>query len=278
MNSVGVTVSPNLPMTSAARPFGELLRQWRSRRRLSQMALALDADVSPRHLSFVESGRSQPSRDMVLRLADQLALPLREQNQLLLSAGYAPIFKERSLEHPDLVMVHKAMELILTGHEPFPALAVDRHWNMLAANRAVGHLMVGLPEFLLKPAVNVLRVSLHPQGLAPRIVNLSQWRAHIFPRLQHQINLTGDPVLTDLLRELRAYPGRDGLEAGVESEINNPVVPILLRSGDQVLSFLTTTMVFGTPIDVTLSELAIETFFPADAQTSQFLHDMAKAA
>jgi transcriptional regulator with XRE-family HTH domain len=273
MTLMGLALSADLSTSVAARPIGDLLRQWRQRRRLSQMALALDAEISAKHLSFVESGRARPSREMVLRLGEQLALPLREQNQLLLSAGYAPIFQQRPLEHPDLQMAHKAMQLILTGHEPFPALAIDRHWNMVAANQSVAPFMDGVDESLLSPVTNVLRLSLHPLGLASRIVNLTQWRAHIFARLQQQINLTGDPVLVDLLHELRAFPDREGgmSSARYDTELHSPVVPLLLRSGEQILSFLSTTMVFGTPIDVTLSELAIETFFPADTETSEFL-------
>jgi transcriptional regulator with XRE-family HTH domain len=273
MTLMGLALSADLSTSVAARPIGDLLRQWRQRRRLSQMALALDAEISAKHLSFVESGRARPSREMVLRLGEQLALPLREQNQLLLSAGYAPIFQQRPLEHPDLQMARKAMQLILTGHEPFPALAIDRHWNMVAANQSVATFIDGVDESLLSPVTNALRLSLHPLGLAPRIVNLTQWRAHIFARLQQQINLTGDPVLIDLLHELRALPDREGgmSPARYDTESHSPVMPLLLRSGDQILSFLSTTMVFGTPIDVTLSELAIETFFPADPETSQFL-------
>jgi transcriptional regulator with XRE-family HTH domain len=288
MTPMALALSTDLSASATARPIGDLLRQWRQRRRLSQMALALDAEISPKHLSFVESGRARPSREMVLRLGEQLALPLREQNQLLLSAGYAPIFQQRPLGHPDLQMAYKAVQLILNGHEPFPALAIDRHWNMVAANQSVLLFMGEVAESLRTPSVstssvgtpsvgtpsiNVLRLSLHPLGLAPRIVNLTQWRAHIFARLQQQINLTGDPVLIDLLRELRSFPERDAAPAAAryDHEFNSPVMPLLLKSGDQVLSFLTTTMVFGTPIDVTLSELAIETFFPADAETNQYL-------
>ncbi len=273
MTPMALALSTDLSASVNARPIGDLLRQWRQRRRLSQMALALDAEISPKHLSFVESGRARPSREMVLRLGEQLALPLREQNQLLLSAGYAPIFQQRPLEHPDLQMAYKAVQLILNGHEPFPALAIDRHWNMVAANQSVLPFMSEVSESLRTPPINVLRLSLHPLGLAPRIVNLSQWRTHIFARLQQQINLAGDPVLIDLLRELRSFPERDAAPAAAryDHEFNSPVMPLLLKSGDRVLSFLTTTMVFGTPIDVTLSELAIETFFPADSETSQYL-------
>lgn len=267
--------TPLNPSAGVERTIGDLLRLWRQRRRLSQMALALDAEISPKHLSFVESGRSQPSREMVVRLAERLALPLREQNQLLLSAGYAPLFRERPLDHPELQMARHAVDLILKGHEPFPAMAIDRHWTMIAANRAVMPLLAGVSAELLKPPVNVLRLSLHPDGLASRIVNLGQWRAHIFGRLQQQINATGDPVLTQLLRELRAYPGPDDTPFLSHNDANfsSPVVPILLRVGDRTLSLLGTVMIFGTPIDVTLSELAIETLFAADADTAKFLSE-----
>src|SRR3954447_16376740 len=184
--------------------FGDYLRQWRQRRRLSQLDLAQEADISTRHLSFVETGRSLPSREMVLRLAERLDVPLRERNALLVAAGYAPMYRERRLDDPALSAARQAVELILKTHEPYPALAVDRHWNLLAGNAMLPHLMAGADPELLQGQVNVPRLSLHPKGLAPRIVNLGQWRNHLFERLRQQIHATGDSVLAALLEELRA--------------------------------------------------------------------------
>lgn len=252
---------------------GPLLREWRQRRRLSQLELACDAEISTRHLSFVETGRSRPSRDMVLRLAERLEVPLRERNTLLTAAGFAPVFGERPLDDPALGPARAAVELVLSGHEPNPALAIDRHWTLVAANRAVAPLLAGLDLALLRPPVNVLRLSLHPQGLAPRIVNRGQWRAHVLERLRRQVTLTADRTLVALLNELRAYPvephavGPDHVppdDAGV-------VVPLTLWVGRDLLSFLSTTTIFGTPVDITLSELAIESFFPADEGTAAYL-------
>src|SRR5712692_5836760 len=182
-------------MTSAVRAVGDHLREWRQRRRLSQLDLACAADISTKHLSFLETGRSQPSRDMVLHLADRLEIPLRDRNILLVAAGYAPVFPERPLGDPALGAARKAIDLVLTGHEPFPALAVDRHWTLIASNRAIPPLLAGASTSLLQPPVNVLRLTLHPEGLAPRVANLPEWRAHILERLRHQIGATADPVL-----------------------------------------------------------------------------------
>ena len=247
--------------------FGALLRDWRQRRRLSQLALACEAEISQKHLSFVESGRSLPSREMVLRLAEQLDVPLRERNMMLLAAGYAPVFHERSLDDPTFAVARATIEAVLRGHEPCPALAVDRHWQMRLANRAVAPLLAGVEDTgLLRAPVNVLRLSLHPQGLAPRIVNLPEWRAHLLERLRRQVHATADPTLALLLRELEAYP--TGTPRVVPSEAPTAIaVPLRLRT----LSFLSTTTVFGTPLDVTLAEIAIEAFFPADAATAAAL-------
>src|SRR3954462_6470993 len=193
-------------MSTAAKPVGEYLREWRQRRHLSQLDLASDADISARHLSFVETGRATPSRDMVLHLAERLDVPLRERNLLLLSAGYAPVFSERSLEDPALGAARKAVGLVLAGHEPYPALAIDRYWTLINANKAVAPLLAGVDASLLQPPVNVLRLSLHPDVLAPRIVNLHEWRAHLLERLRHQIDVTADAILVDLLAELRGLP------------------------------------------------------------------------
>ena len=259
--------------------FGEHLRAWRLRRRMSQLDLAGEADISTRHLSFVETGRSAPSREMVLRLAERLDVPLRERNALLVAAGYAPMYRERPLDDPALAAARDAVQLILRGHEPYPALAVDRHWNLIAHNAAVPLLLVGVDASLLQPPVNVLRLSLHPQGLAPRIVNLGQWRHHLFERLRQQIQATGDRKLQELEAELRGYPvSEDADETRLGGEVLGIAVPLRLRIGDGVLNLISTTTIFGTPVDVTLQELALETFFPADAFTGEQLRAMARAA
>jgi transcriptional regulator with XRE-family HTH domain len=262
---------------------GHLLRDWRQLRRFSQLDLALEAEISQKHLSFVESGRSQPSRDMVLLLAEHLGVPLRERNALLLAAGYAPVYLERALEDPSLQAAKAAIDLVLKGHEPYPALAVDRHWTLLAANAAVSPLLALVTDpDLLRPPVNVLRLALHPGGLAPAIANLEEWRSHLIARLRQQIRATADPVLADLLAELLSYPAPGAPaakgHAPVAAEEPGIVVPLRLRVGEQTLSFISTTTVFGTPVDITLSELALETFFPADAATAAALRAMAESA
>lgn len=264
-------------MTTAQISAGTLIREWRTRRRMSQLDLAMEAEISQRHLSFVESGRSAPSRDMVLHLAEQLSIPLRQRNQLLLAAGFAPSFGERPLTDAALAPALEAVQIVLKGHEPFPALAVDRHWNLVSANAAIGPLLADVAEAsLLTPPVNVLRLSLHPGGLAPRIANLSEWRAHLLERLKHQNDASGDTVLMELERELRSYPSGLKGRRPAPVEPNAIVHPLRLRHGDTVLSFISTITVFGTPLDVTLSELAIESFFPADAQTGTTLARLAK--
>ncbi|RWQ36430.1 MAG: helix-turn-helix domain-containing protein [Mesorhizobium sp.] len=260
-------------MTATQTSAGSLIREWRTRRRMSQLDLAMEAEISQRHLSFVESGRAAPSRDMVLHLAEQLSIPLRQRNQLLLAAGFAPSFSERSLTDASLAPAMAAVEIVLKGHEPFPALAVDRHWNLVSANAAIGPFLANVAEpSLLKPPVNVLRLSLHPGGVAPRIVNLAEWRAHLLDRLKHQ----NDAVLVELERELRTYPSGLNGARPVPVEPNAIVHPLRLAHGDAVLSFISTITVFGTPLDVTLSELAIESFFPADEQTRTVLVRLAK--
>ncbi|MFI5444794.1 helix-turn-helix domain-containing protein [Polaromonas sp. UC242_47] len=259
--------------TSRASPqaFGEHLRHWRQHRRLSQLDLASEADISTRHLSFVETGRASPSREMVLRLSERLDIPLRERNTLLVAAGYAPMYRERPLDDPALDAARQAVELILQSHEPYPALAIDRHWNLVAANRMVPLLMAGADASLRQGTVNVLRLSLHPQGLAPHIANLVQWRDHLFERLRQQITATADPVLVALLDELRAYPVPEGSHQHLEGEHAGVVMPFKFTTPSGVLSFISTTTIFGTPVDVTLQELAMETFFPADDFTRQAL-------
>lgn len=251
-------------MTVAA---GDLLREWRQRRRLSQLDLAVDADISTRHLSFVETGRANPSREMVLRLAERLDVPLRERNEILVAAGFAPVFQERSLADPALASVQKAIAIVLEGHEPYPALAIDRHWSMIATNRVTPMFFAGVDPALLQPPINVLRASLHPGGLAPRIANLPTWRAHLLDRLRRQIDVTADPLLIQLMQELREYP----VPAGVADthDYGGVIVPLQMNTDAGLLSFFGTTTVFGTPVEITLSELAIESFFPADATTAE---------
>jgi transcriptional regulator with XRE-family HTH domain len=258
--------------TQAASTVGRLLREWRSRRRLSQMDLALEAGVSARHLSFLETGRARPSAEMVLQLAETLDVPLRDRNQLLLAAGHAPLYGQRALDEPAMESVRDAIERVLAGHEPYPAIVVDRHWGMVSANAAVGVLLEGVAPELLEPPVNVLRVSLHPQGVAPRIVNLGEWRAHILERLGRQAVTTGDPALAALHEELAAYPGGEP-PAHHDLDAGEIATPLRLRSGDAELAFISTITTFGTATDVTVSELSIEAFFPADEATAAALRD-----
>ena len=225
---------------------------------------------SARHLSFVETGRSLPSREMILHLAEQLEIPMRERNVLLVAAGYAPIFPERSLDDPALASARKAIDVVLEGHKPYPAFAIDRHWTVIASNAALPELYVGVSAALLQQPINALRLSLHPQGLAPQIVNLAEWRAHVLARLRRQVDITADPVIVDLLKEISAYPMPDGLSPGHATTNQYEVaVPFKVVTEAGVLSFFTTTTIFGTPVDVTLSELALELFFPADAATAE---------
>jgi transcriptional regulator with XRE-family HTH domain len=260
-------------MLATTASVGDLLREWRQRRRLSQLDLACEADISTRHLSFLETGRSLPSREMVLHLAEQLDVPLRERNALLLAAGFAPEFPERPLTDPVLGVARKAVELVLAGHEPYPALAVDRHWTLVASNKAIPLLLAGAGEWLMRPPVNVLRLSLHPEGLAGRIVNLVEWRSHVLARLRHQIDVSRDPVLTELMTEISAYPVTGGAASGVHTgnEFDGVVVPLRLVTAAGVLNFFSTTTIFGSPVDITLSELAVESFFPADRATAEIL-------
>jgi transcriptional regulator with XRE-family HTH domain len=263
--------------TAISIPIGEQLRMWRQRRRLSQLELACEADISARHVSFLETGRSLPSREMLLRLAERLDIPLRERNPLLLSAGYAPLYSERKLDDPALNQARRAIELVLAGHEPYPALAIDRHWSLVAANSAVEQLLLGVAPRLLQPPVNVLRVALHVEGLAPRIENFVEVRAHLLARLRHQIEATADPILVELHAELLSYPaGGPSHPEGQIDEYGGVLVPLRLRTEHGLLSFFSTTTVFGTPLDITLAELAIESFFPADAPTAELLASAAR--
>jgi transcriptional regulator with XRE-family HTH domain len=252
---------------------GDLLREWRQRRRLSQLALACEAEISTRHLSFLETGRSQPSREMILHLSEELSVPMRDRNILLVAAGFAPIFPERALEDPALQSVRKAIDLVLESQKPFPAFAIDRHWNLMASNGALPEIYEGVSPSLLQAPINALRLTLHPEGLAPHIVNLSEWRAHSLSRLRHQIEITADPVLINLQREVSSYPASPAKPTADPAAINSVAIPFQLRTSLGLLSFFTTTTLFGSPLDVTLSELALECFYPADAETAEIIRN-----
>src|SRR5471032_1418917 len=226
---------------------GDHLREWRQRRHLSQLDLAGEAEISARHLSFVETGRAAPSREMVLKLAERLEVPLRERNVLLVAAGFAPAFPQRSLDDPALKSARQAIDLVLKAHEPNPALAVDRHWNLVSANRMVTPLLDGILPDMLAPPLNVLRLSFHPKGLAPRTVNLAEWCGHLLERLHRQCEATADPELIKLYHELKTYP--IPARAGPLSS-DNVAIPFKMRLNGEVLSFFSTTMIFGTPVDI----------------------------
>jgi transcriptional regulator with XRE-family HTH domain len=253
-------------------PVGTQLRDWRQRRRWSQLDLALEAGVSARHLSCMETGRALPSREMLLRLSERLEVPLRERNRLLVAAGYAPLYAERPLHDPSMATARHAVERLLAGHEPYPALAVDRHWQLLMANQAAQGLLAGIAPALAQPPVNVLRVALHPQGLAPRILNLAEFRAHLLARLHQQVQASRDATLQALLDELSAYPCPAAVApAPPADDLGGVAVALQLGTPAGVLSFISTTTVFGTAVDITMAELTLETFFPADAATQQAL-------
>lgn len=257
------------------RPVGELLRTWREWRRFSQLELAARAEVSARHLSFVETGRSMPSRELVIRLSDHLDIPLRERNRLLLAAGYAPVFPERGIEAPQLIAVRDIVRRVLDGHEPFPASVVDAHFNLVDANKSFQIFTDFADPVLLAGGVNVMRLALHPLGLAPHLVNLGEWRAHALGRLSRRIALTADPELTALRDELRSYPCEQPQPEVVLPGPGDIAVPLRLRRDGAEFAFLCTVATFGTALDVTVAELAIETFFPADARSAELLRDAA---
>jgi transcriptional regulator with XRE-family HTH domain len=261
------------PAPSNRTPIGQLLRAWRQRRSLSQLELALEADVSSRHVSFLETGRARPSRDMVLRLAEHLDIPLRERNRLLLAAGYAPLYAERSLEEPEMAPVHQALDRFLRAHEPYPAIVVDRQHNLVSANDALGTLLEGVSPELLEPPANALRVALHPLGMAPRVLNLEEWSAHLLHRLRREAALTADPELRRLHDELAGYPGVCLEAPAGEGSAGDIMVPLRLQLADRELGFFSTISTFGTPIDITLDELTIEAFYPANAATATYLLD-----
>lgn len=257
-------------MTSAdvqTQAFGGLLKEWRRRRRLSQLDLAIAAEVSPRHVSFIETGRSSPSRAMVLRLAEVLDVPRREQNQLLLAAGLAPVYPERSLDDPDMAAVRAGIDRVLNAYNPFPCIVVDRGWQIVRANEGTGVLLEGVAPELLQPP-NALRIALHPDGLAPRIRNLAQWRHHLIERLRREVAVSGSHELSTLLTEIDSYPGG----SGTSSDLGGVAVPLELYTPDgRLLTFLSTVTTFGTALDLTAAELSIEAFLPADEATATAL-------
>lgn len=254
--------------TATTGAVGSLLRTWRTRRRLSQLELALDARVSPRHLSFVETGRSNPSRDLLLTLAEHLDVPLRERNELLLAAGYAPAYAARALADDLMEPVREAVERLLKAHEPFPAVAVDRQWGLVAANQpALSLLADGVAPELLEPPANTLRITLHPAGLAPRIVNLAEYSSHLLHLVEREAAATGDPALLALHEELRGYPGVSSMPRTTPPG-DALFIPLRLTVRNGELGLFSTIARFGTALDVTAAELSIECFFPADERTA----------
>src|ERR1700722_2316386 len=265
-------------MTSTApgaRPVGELLREWRERRRLSQLDLSIQADISTRHLSFVETGRSRPTPAMILRLTEQLDVPLRERNTLLLAGGYAPAYPQHELDEPELDSVRAPLRRVLAGHQPYPAVVINRWWELLDSNPAIGLFTAGCAAHLLEPPVNVLRLSLHPDGMAPRIANLGQWRAHLLSQLRHRASALGDQPLSDLHAELLSYPGGT---SETYPEAGAAVLPLRYRHLGQELAFFSISAAVSTAADVTVQELAIESFYPADAATCAALLSLEKGA
>ncbi|MER7203601.1 transcriptional regulator [Streptomyces sp. CB01635] len=257
---------------------GPLLREWRERRRVSQLELALRADSSARHLSFVETGRSRPSEELVLRLAEHLDVPVRERNALLLAAGYAPRFAETSLDDPSMGALREGLDRLLHGYEPYPALVVDATYTVVAANRGIGMLMEGIPESLLAPPLNAMRLTLHPEGLAPRIRNLREWRGHLLAQMERQIALDRSEALRAVYDEVKAYPVADRDAGDDDGEGGEAVpyfaLPMVIEHDGQVLSFVSSISTFNTPMDVTVAELAIETFLPADPATAKYLRSL----
>ena len=261
-------------MIGAASPphGGRLLREWRLRRNLSQLDLAQVSAVSARHLSFIETGRSRPSREMVLHLAESLDVPLRERNPLLIAAGYAPTYQATDLEAPEMDSVREALERLLAAHEPYPAILVDRRWQLVSANKASMVLVDGVDPDLLEPVCNVLRTSLHPRGLAPRIENIAQWSAHVVDSVRRQIAITGDEELRGLERELVGYADDMGLAIPAFTDASRSIAtPMRLRTESGELALMSMVATFGTALDITLAELTLETFLPADAATAAAL-------
>jgi transcriptional regulator with XRE-family HTH domain len=258
--------------TATASAFGSLLRDWRQRRRLTQLDLGLAADVSARHLSFLETGRSRPSREMVLHLSEELDVPLRGRNELMMAAGYAPAYTHHGLDDAELAEVRGSLQRILDGHAPYPALLVDGTWNLLAANGAIALLTDLVEPALLAPPVNVLRVSLHPRGLAPHVVDLADYAAHLVSRVRRQAERAATTGLRGLLGELVGHCRDQGLDPTAQPR-DRIVLPLRLRHPDQELTLFSTVAVLGAPLDVTLDEVAIESFFPADGATAGYLRE-----
>ncbi|MBK3580795.1 helix-turn-helix domain-containing protein [Streptomyces sp. MBT65] len=274
-----MTIVPTRTDTAAAAPAGKgvgpLLRAWRERRRVSQLELALRADSSARHISFVETGRSRPSEEMVLRLAEHLDVPVRERNSLLLAAGYAPHYPETPLDDPALDALREGLERLIRGYEPYPALVVDATYTVVAANRGITMLLDGVPESLLQPPLNAMRLTLHPEGMAPRIRNLGEWRGHLLAQMERQIALDRSEPLRALYEEVSAYPVPESVDEGDELAGSVPyfALPMRIEHDGRVLSFVSSISTFNTPMDVTVSELAIETFLPADPATAKYLNE-----
>ncbi|MFI9645279.1 helix-turn-helix domain-containing protein [Streptomyces sp. NPDC052040] len=277
--ATGTAVSPPAPSGPGV---GPLLRGWRERRRVSQLELALRAGSSARHISFVETGRSRPSEEMVLRLAEHLDVPVRERNALLLAAGYAPHYPETPLDDPSMGALRAGVEQLIRGYEPYPALVVDARYDVVAANRGIAMLLEGVPERLLAPPLNAMRLTLHPEGLAPRILNLREWRGHLLAQMERQIALQRSAVLRELYEEVAAYPVPDRGGAPdpepADPEPAEPVpyfaLPMRIEHEGRALSFISSISTFNTPMDVTVAELAIETFLPADPATVKYLQAM----
>ncbi|MEV4869903.1 helix-turn-helix domain-containing protein [Streptomyces syringium] len=256
---------------------GALLREWRDRRRISQLDLALRAGSSARHISFIETGRARPSQEMVLRLADHLEVPVRERNALLIAAGYAPYYAERSLDDPALAGLREGMERLLRSYEPFPALVVDGTYQVVAANRGIAMLLEGVAEPLLAPPLNAMRITMHPGGLAPRIRNYREWRGHLLHQMERQLALMRSAPLRALYDEVSGYPlPEGGTERAVSGEGGGApfALPMVIEHDGRVLSFISTIATFNTPMDVTVSELAMETFLPADRETAAHLQEL----
>jgi transcriptional regulator with XRE-family HTH domain len=263
-------------VATAAPSVGQLLRDWRVRRRMSQLELAHHAGISARHLSFVETGRARPSREMVLHLAEYLDVPLRERNPLLLAAGYAPTYLATDFAAPEMSTVREAVDRLLAAHEPYPAILVDRRWEVVTANKAAHVLIENVAPHLVEPPINVLRAALHPEGLAPRIVNLPQWVDHLLGNVRRQIAITGDDGLRDLEVELAGYATAMGVDpAGAVEAPRAIAIPMRLRTDEGELSFISMIATFGTALDITLAELTLETFLPADPATADLLYTRA---
>jgi transcriptional regulator with XRE-family HTH domain len=260
-----------MAVATAQPPIGEMLRSWRRRRSLSQLELSLNAGVSSRHLSFLETGRARPSREMLLHLAEELEVPARERNTLLLAAGFAPLYTEHALAEPQMALVREAIDRFLRAHEPYPAIVIDRCHDLLASNDALEALTEGVSPELLEPPANALRIALHPLGMAPRTLNLGEWSAHLMARLHREMQITADPRLESLYDELAGYPGVEVASPHGQLEAPEIVLRLRLRDGDRELAFFSTISTFGTAVDITLAELSIEAFYPANARTANRL-------